>query len=331
MEEVVNLNPPAIVGLHPNCVQVELRGRAGAPRAAQNLVAHDLLAAHELHPNALAAGVFDQLDAIDFLAEPQRDPLLAQMVGKRLDYLGIDKGQQARALLDHGDADAKRGEHARILASDHARADHGERLRQTVHQKDVVAGEDAAPVQRHPGIAHRFGSHRQQHLVGGDLPHARAVAEIEPQSMRVLKRSLRMRQLDVVALQLMAHHVDFMADHRVDPKEQVLQGDFFLDLVGLAVDRVFAIAGEIEHRLAHGLARNRADVHAGSADDRLALDDHHALAQLGRLNRGVMTRRAGPDRYKVIFEVSHPNSSASPSWGRIPRGGTTAPYDFTSV
>ena len=103
----------------------------------------------------------------------------------------------------------------------------------------------------------------------------------------------------------MADHIDFMTDHWLDAEEQVLKRDPLLDLVRFAVDSVLAIAGEIDDRLADGLAGDSADIDADAAENRTPLDQHNALVQLGALNRGMMARGTRSYNHQIVFEISH--------------------------
>ena len=76
--------------------------------------------------------VLDDLDAADALAEPQGDPVLAQMMAQRVGDLGVDERQQPVALVDQRHPHAERGEDAGVLAADDAGADHRQRPRQPV-------------------------------------------------------------------------------------------------------------------------------------------------------------------------------------------------------
>ena len=135
------------------------------------------------------------------------------------------------------------------------------------------------------------------------LHAARFIFEME--HVRIDEARARGGQLDAVAQKLMAQDVDLVAHDRIDAHQQVLEGDFFLDLVRIAVDRVFAIAGEIEDGLAHRLARNRADVDADAAEDRLALDHDDALAQLGALDGRMMSGWTGAYDREIEIKIRH--------------------------
>ena len=103
----------------------------------------------------------------------------------------------------------------------------------------------------------------------------------------------------------MAQDVDLVAHNRIDAYQQILEGDFFLDPVRIAVDGVLAIARQIHDGFAHRLARNRADVDADAADERLALDHDDALAQLGALDGRMMSGGTGTHDREIEIKIRH--------------------------
>ena len=105
---------------------------------------------------------------------------------------------------------------------------------------------------------------------------------------------------DAVAEQLRLRDVELVLDHLLDPERQVRHGDLLLHAVVDAVDALVLEAGQVQHGLAHRLARDGARVDAGAADRFAALDERDTLAELGGLDRGALARRAGPDDEKLV-------------------------------
>src|SRR5262249_16111605 len=104
------------------------------------------------------------------------------------------------------------------------------------------------------------------------------------------------RRRALVAVDAVAHEVvidalplllddDVLAVHEGAHGELALHGDVDGLLVAALVE-----AGEVQGRLAQGLRGNRAGVHARAAEDGLALDERHALAEVRRLRRSLLTR-----------------------------------------
>jgi hypothetical protein len=60
-------------------------------------------------------------------------------------------------------------------------------------------------------------------------------------------------QVDSVAHQLVAHHVDFLADHVLGPRQQVGRGDPVFHPVARAIELALIHPGEVKHGLAQRL------------------------------------------------------------------------------
>ena len=126
-----------------------------------------------------------------------------------------------------------------------------------------------------------------------------------------------------IACKLRLGHIHFRLDHLVDPEAQVGHGDVFLDVVTDAVDALVLEAGEVHHRLSHGLARDGAGVDACAADDLALLDDHRLVAPFGSLNSRTLARGPGADDDQIVG--AHKNNYRGPQntvtksaglWGR---------------
>src|SRR6266487_145308 len=88
--------------------------------------------------------------------------------------------------------------------------------------------------------------------------------------------------------QLAAPHVDLAAHHMLGAGGQVRDRDVVLDPVALAVHLPLVQAGEVKHRLAQGLGRDRPCVQAHPADHVPALHDGGTAAELRRRDRGLL-------------------------------------------
>ena len=97
--------------------------------------------------------------------------------------------------------------------------------------------------------------------------------------MRVEELARALEVLHVVAVQLGAYHIGLAGDHVLGARRQVGDRDVVLDLVARTVELALVGAGEVEHRLAQRLGRDRAGVHADAADHALAVDDGDSLAR----------------------------------------------------
>src|SRR5262249_4808783 len=132
---------------------------------------------------------------------------------------------------------------------------------------------------------------------------------IEPHPVRIDERRLRRENVDAVAHQLVPRDVDLVADHVIDPEQQIAHRDVLLDRVGGAVETALAVSRQPQRRLAQRLARDRSGVDADTADDGALLDDRHAFIELRRLDRGAMTGRTRTDDEQVVIVVRHEGSS----------------------
>jgi hypothetical protein len=222
------------------------------------------------------------------------------VVAQRVDDLGVDERQQPVALVDQGHAHAERGEDAGVLAADHPGADHRQGPRQPVELQDVVAGEDLLAVERDMAVARRLGAGCDDDLVRRDRAGGGAVDVLEPQLLRPAEHRGRRDQLDPVAHQLVAGHVDLVLDDLVGAHQQVLHRDVLLDRVGRAVEFARAVARQLQHRFAQRLRRDCAEVDADPAEHGGALDDRDPLVELCALDRRPLAGRAGADHQEVV-------------------------------
>ena len=112
------------------------------------------------------------------------------------------------------------------------------------------------------------------------------------------KRAAPSKIVNVVARELVADDVRLAMLTSADARAQVVHRDVVLDAIALPVDRPLHEAGQVEHRLAQRLGRDRPAEDAAAAE-LLVLDDGAAAAELGGLDRGLLTRRPAADRQEV--------------------------------
>jgi hypothetical protein len=314
-----------LVGAEPGRLEVEPIAGAGAADAVERLLGDDLLTAGEedLHPGP--ALVPDGLHPAHLLAEAEGDAALAQVVGERVGHFGVDECQEARALVDERHPHPQRGEDAGVLAPDHPRAHYRQGAGEVLESDDVVAGEDVLPVEGDVRVARSVGAGCHHDHLGADVVVPVAVGVGQSQRVRAREGCLGGEDLYPVAHELVAGHVDLMADHVVGAEEQVLHRDVLLDAVRGAVEPLLPVAGEVDHRLAQRLAGDGAGVDAHPAHHRHPLHQPDALAQLGPLDRRALARGAGSDDQQIVVEARHLASEDAMLYKPAPRAALTGP------
>ena len=250
------------------------------------------------------------LDRRHGLAEPERHREVAQVVLERLDDLEIAELQHPLALLDDRHLRAQRGEHRGVLDADHAGARHQHRPRDPLQVQDAVGIDDRPVVEGHAGGPGRLGAGRDHEVLGADLAQP-VVAVVDLYAVRAGESPGAGEDRDAVPGQLAADDIALPADHVLGPGGQVGDGDLVLEPVGLPVHLPLVEAGQVEHRLAEGLGRDRAGVQAHPAEHARPLDDGDLAIQLGRGDRSLLAAGPGSDNDEVEFV--HAPSVAMPA------------------
>ena len=144
-----------------------------------------------------------------------------------------------------------------------------------------------------------------EHVGGGHGALAGMVHHGQAQRVGVHEGRLGIDHLHAVALQLVARHVDFMADHVFRAEKKVFHGNVLLDRVRLSVNAPQSISGKINDRLAQSLAGDGSGIDADAAQHSLALDEGSALVEFRRLDRRPLSRRSRSDDQHVIVVIRH--------------------------
>ena len=216
---------------------------------------------------------------------------VAQVVAECLHDFLVGKLQQLGPLFDQGDAHAERGEHAGVLDADDAAAHHDQRFGQVGQVENLIAVDDRAPVDRHPGGVGRLGPGGDDdvlRLVGlgaAFIGHLHVVGVFEAGDAR--------QYIDAIARELRLGDIDLGLDHVLDAEGKVRHRDLFLDLVVHAIDGTVVVAGEMQHGFAHCLAGDGAGIYRNPAH--VSVPFHHGcpLAQLIGIDSGALPRGAG--------------------------------------
>ena len=118
-------------------------------------------------------------------------------------------------------------------------------------------------------------------------------------------------ELDAVAHQLAAYHLDLFADHMLGPGQQVGGGDPLLDPVARAVHLALVHSGQVEDGLAQRLGRDGAGIHAHPAEHATAFDHGNRLAKLRCGDRGLLPARTRTDDDEVVFQTHEEKTYAA--------------------
>ena len=302
---LVDGDAAAVVGLQAGGGQVQVVDVALAAHGVEQRVAGDLLVALQVGHHGARRQLFH---ALHLFAQAQGHAGVAQVVAERLDDLLVGKLQQPVALFDQRDAHAEDGEHAGVFDADDAAADHDQRARQGLQAENLVAVDDGAAVDGHLGRGGRLGADGDDDAVG--LQRGLGLRAFHVHLVRIDEAGNAMDHVDAVARELRLGHVHFGLDHRLDAEGQVGHGDLFLHPVVDAVDRAVVVAGEVQHRLAHGLGGDGAGVDADAADHRAGLHNGHPLVHLGCGHGGSLPGGPGANDDQVILDGAH--ASVSP-------------------
>jgi hypothetical protein len=219
-----------------------------------------------------------------------------------VDDLVIDKRHQPVALVDQGYPNTERSKDAGIFAADDAGADNRQGSRQPVELQYVVAGEDPFAVERDMRVASGFRSGCNHNLPDFNRARGGGIDIIKAHGIGRHKRSCRRDDLDIVAHQLVTADVDFVLDHSICAKQQVLHRNVLLHSVRGAVEFPRAVAAKFEGRLAQRLGRDRSEIDAAPAEHRPSFDDCDFLVELSALDRGALSGRTGADHQKIVVK-----------------------------
>src|ERR1700756_103402 len=151
--------------------------------------------------------------------------------------------------------------------------------------ESVVAGEDSPAVQRDVRVAGVFAADGQNDVMGPNGAGGPPIDIVETNGVPTEKARFGPYELDVVAPQLMTHHIDLMLDHPVGADQEILHRDVLLDGVGGSVEFAGAVPRKLEHNLAKGFGGNGAEVDAAAAQDGFPLDHCDFFVELRTLDR----------------------------------------------
>ena len=267
-------------------------GIGGSAGRIEHLVGVDSGAVLEQELHAVA-GAGDGVD-VDAEVHGHTEAIL-QLADEHAHDLAVDVAHERRASVDEVYLHAEGGEDGGILGSDHAGADYGEHLRDAVDVQDRVAVADELVVERYVGRAVGRGAGGDENLVAFEdlIPDFDLVRGAEARDAAEV--------LDAVAAKVPVDPLPLPLDDYFLAVHEGVDGDFFVyvDVDGFPIVAGVEV-GEVEGRLAQGLGGDGSGVHARPAEDGLALDERHALAEVGRLRRALLAGRSGADDDEIV-------------------------------
>ena len=198
--------------------------------------------------------------------------------------------------------------------------------------ENLVAVDDGAAVDGDFGRVGRLGADGDDDAVG--FERVVALRALDADLIGIDEAGDAVDDVDAVARELGLGDVDLGLDDGLDAEGEVGHGDFFLDPVVHAVDRLVVVAGEVHDGFAHGFGGDGAGVDADAADDGAGLDDGDALLHLGGGHGGTLAGRPGSDDDQVVLDGAH--ASVSPRVGcgfgrRGSGGGVTKVYNRKAI
>src|SRR6266849_5152219 len=119
--------------------------------------------------------------------------------------------------------------------------------------------------------------------------------------MRIDKAGRSRHDFDAIAGKLRANHIDFGLDDVECAEGEISHGDRVLHAIVDAVNALILIPRKMQDRFTDRLARDRAGIDGGSADDFQLFNERGSLSELGRLNRGALAAGPGTDNDEIVL------------------------------
>ena len=165
----------------------------------------------------------------------------------------------------------------------------------------LVGIEDALAVDRNVGRVRRPRAASNYKIIAAQQGITFFAGDLH--AMGVKKARIAFVNRDPVAPQLRLDDLNLARHYRVGTEDEVFHADAVFYGITAAVEGTLAQSAEVEDGLAKGLAGDGASVDTDAADGALALDDGDLLAQLGRADGSLLSRRAAADDDEVVDGV----------------------------
>ena len=161
----VNFDPAAVVGFKPHRLEIEMRGRAQTAGCKKQHFSAHMAAVFQGDLHMVGAG----LNAFNFRSQPQINTVFADLMGKLVDGVAVDKIKKGLARFNQSDPHIQRGKHGGIFHPNDAGANHNQAARNLRHLQKVIAVNNAASVERHPVGAKGTGAGCNEEFITGDF------------------------------------------------------------------------------------------------------------------------------------------------------------------
>ena len=205
----------------------------------------------------------------------------------------IESRNQTVLFFDERYLNSQGGKHAGVFTADDAAAHDQHRGRHLVQVDDGVGVVDARIVERKILGPVRVRTCGNQRDVALDFKWGTALG-LDSHRVRVHKRRLAHIDRDVMPAQILHDAGAFRFLDNPLAAEEITDRHLLLESAKIEVVKLaLAKAGQNQRRLAHGLRRKGAGICGGAAQNRLALNQGHALAKECGLRCALFSSRAG--------------------------------------
>src|SRR5262245_36419852 len=263
------------VGLPPGGVKQPLR--------AQTFAA--------LQPHLYQSPLADP-DLGDLFAQTEDGFLSPHVIAQGLHDLVVHEVKYGGPLVDDCHPDAERRQHRGVLKPDDAGPHHDHVARDAATVSDLIRIYYPG-AERNLGRARRARTASDQDVVRHH--RLRPLPSFDLQSVRAGKAGGAVQHDHSVSSELLSDDGHLTGDDRIHALHQICDADLLFEFVVAAVKGALAVAGQIEHGFAERLAGDGSRVQRHTADHLAAVNNRHALAELGACYRALLTGGAAAD------------------------------------
>ena len=170
-----------------------------------------------------------------------------------VDHFRIAELERARVTINERDLDAEFCKHRRVLDTDHATADHGQRLWNPLEVHDIVARQNRLMIARNRRVG-RNAAGRDEELRSGRMTFHRAA--VDRNRVGIEKARGAAHEIDVVPRELPRDDIEFALDDVIHAMQEIVDRRLWSMCWGASRKR--GNVRECEDRFSKGFTRNRA-------------------------------------------------------------------------